>query len=153
MSNPAARPVLAASIAVFRDGGQVLLARRGAAPMADIWSLPGGKVEAGETMAEAALRELREEVGVEAEMIGFNDHVEHIERDAAGAVAAHYVIASFVGRWRAGEPTPGPEASAVAWVDPFQPGDLTMTRGLPAILRRAAVIAAKAAMPDGGENR
>ncbi|MBN9062787.1 MAG: NUDIX hydrolase [Rhizobiales bacterium] len=152
MSKSAARPVLAASIAVFRDDGLVLLARRGAAPMAELWSLPGGKVEAGETMADAALRELREEVGVEAEMIGFNDHVEYIQRDAAGAVAAHFVIASFVGRWRAGEPTPGPEASAVAWVDPFEPGDLAMTRGLPAILRRAAVIAAKATAPEGPDS-
>lgn len=141
---PPRRPVLAVSIAVFRDDGRVLLATRGKPPMADLWSLPGGKVELGETLAEAALRELREEVGVEAEIIAFNDHVEYIQRDESGAVGAHFVIASFVGRWIAGEATPGPEAGAVLWADPFDPGDLRMTQGLRPILRKAAVIAAEA---------
>ncbi len=140
-------PVLAASIAVFRDDGRVLLAMRGQAPMKGVWSLPGGRVEPGETLAEAALRELREEVGVEAEMIGFNTHVEAIRRDAAGAVVRHFVIATFVGRWAAGEPTTGPEADAVMWADPFDLGDLAVTDGLPGVLRQAAVIAARAGMP------
>ena len=134
------RPVLAVSIAVFRDDGRVLLAMRGKPPAAELWSLPGGKVEAGETLAEAALRELREEVAVEAEIIGFNDHVEFIERDVAG-VAAHFVIASFVGRWLGGEPQTGPEARAVMWADPSDIGDLATTTGLSAILRKAATIA------------
>ena len=136
------RPVLAVSIAVFRDDGRVLLAQRGQPPMAGLWSLPGGKVEAGETLEEAALRELREEVGVEADVVGFNDHVEMIRHDGQGAVAAHYVVATFVGRWRGGEPAPGPEAAAVAWIDPHDPGAREMTAGLPRILRRAADIAA-----------
>ena len=63
-----ARPILAASIAVFREG-RVLIARRGRAPNAGLYSLPGGAIEAGETAREAALRELREEVGVEAEIV------------------------------------------------------------------------------------
>lgn len=140
------RPVLAASIAVFRDDGHVLLAMRAQAPAIGRWSLPGGKVELGETLAEAALRELREEVGVEADLIGFNDHVEFISRQPDGAVTAHFVIASFVGRWRAGEPTTSPEASAVMWIDPFDLGDLKTTNGLSAILRKAAVIAARTAL-------
>ncbi|WP_342360071.1 NUDIX hydrolase [Terrarubrum flagellatum] len=147
MAESSTRPVIAASIAVFRDDGRVLLAMRGQPPLAELWSLPGGKVELGETLAEAALRELKEEVGVEADLVGFNDHVEFIARDQDGAVKAHFVIASFVGRWRAGEAQPGPEARAVKWVDPFDPGDLKMTDGLPRILRQAAVIAAKADIP------
>ena len=75
------RPFLAASIAVFRDG-LVLLAERAVPPGARCFSLPGGLVEPGEGLRDAALRELREETGVEAEVIGFNDHVEVIERDA-----------------------------------------------------------------------
>ena len=59
------RPFLAASIAVFRDG-QVLLAERAAPPAARLFSLPGGLVEPGESLQEAALRELEEETGVEA---------------------------------------------------------------------------------------
>lgn len=134
------RPVLAASVAVFRDG-RVLLARRGRAPLAGLWSLPGGGVETGETLEQAALRELREEVGVEAEIIGFNRHVEAIGRDGEGRVSAHFVIASFVARWRAGEPRVSEEAAEIAWVDPDSPGDRPMTRGLPDVLRAARAIA------------
>jgi ADP-ribose pyrophosphatase YjhB (NUDIX family) len=140
-------PVLAASIAVFREDGLALIAQRGRAPMAGLWSLPGGRVEAGETLAEAALRELAEEVGVAAEIVAFNDHVEAIRRTPDGAVAAHFVVATFVGRWRAGEAATGPEAQAVRWIDPFAPDDLPMTEGLPRILRQAAVLFAKAGLP------
>lgn len=138
-----ARPVLAASVAVFRDG-HVLIARRGRAPMAVLWSLPGGGVEPGETLAQAALRELREEVGVEAEIVAFNTHVEVIERDDAGRVRAHFVVASFVARWIAGEATPGPEASEIAWVDPLDLGGRPTTRALPEILAKAARAMAEA---------
>ncbi len=109
------RPLLAASLAVIRDD-RVLLAQRAMPPLAGRFTLPGGLVESGEHLADAALREMREEVGVEARIIGFNRHVEVIERDATQAVRRHYVIASFVGRWLAGEGAPGPEADAVVWV-------------------------------------
>ena len=62
----AARPVLAASVAVFRADGKVLLATRTSPPACDVWSLPGGKVESGETLAGAALRELAAVLGLSA---------------------------------------------------------------------------------------
>ncbi|CAH1671777.1 ADP-ribose pyrophosphatase YjhB, NUDIX family [Hyphomicrobiales bacterium] len=132
----AARPVLAASVAVFRNG-KVLLATRTKPPADQLWSLPGGKVEAGETLEQAALRELEEEVGVSARILGFNRHVEIFGRDAAGAVTHHFVVASFVGEWFAGEPRPGPEAGEVMWADPLKLGGLATTRELGDVLRRA----------------
>ena len=132
----AARPVLAASVAVFRHG-KVLLATRTKPPADQLWSLPGGKVEAGETLEEAALRELAEEVGVTARIVGFNRHVEIFGRDAKGAVTHHFVVASFVGEWLSGEPQPGPEAGAVMWADPLRLGGLATTRELSDVLRRA----------------
>src|SRR3712207_1213905 len=110
-----ARPFLAASIAVLRDG-RVLVAARGRGAMAGRYSLPGGIVEPGETLAEAALRELREEVGVEAEMLGFIAPVEVIERDPAGAIRRHFVVCAHAARWRSGEPTTGPEALETLWL-------------------------------------
>ena len=133
------RPVLAASVAVFRDG-KVLLATRTKPPADRLWSLPGGKVEAGETLEEAALRELEEEVGVSARIVGFNRHVEIFGRDAAGAVTHHFVVASFVGEWLSGEPRTGPEAGAVMWADPAKLGGLPTTRELADVLRRAHAI-------------
>jgi 8-oxo-dGTP diphosphatase len=148
-SVPAAElPTVACVGALVHDtAGRLLLIRRGHAPHAGLWSLPGGRVEPGETLAEAALRELMEEVGVAAEIIGFNAHVEAIRRAADGAVASHFVIASFVGRWRGGEPRPGPEADAVTWADPFDLRDLAVTDGLAPVLRQAAAIAAKVGAP------
>lgn len=150
MMHASYRPVLAASIAVFRDG-KVLLAQRAKAPALGLYSLPGGRIEPGETMRAGALRELLEEVGVEAEILGFIDHVEHIEHDASGILKAHAVIAAFVGRWRAGEPVLSDEVSDVVWVDPHQPGDWPMTRGLANILARAAAILSRSAASAGGD--
>jgi 8-oxo-dGTP diphosphatase len=133
-----ARPILAVSLAVFREG-KALIARRARAPLVGLFSLPGGVVEIGETLHEAALRELDEEVGVKAEILTFNDHVESIMRDADG-VRAHYVIASFVARWTAGEARTSEEADAVLWVDPAALGDLPTTPGLSAIIARAAML-------------
>ena len=138
------RPVLAASVAVFRDG-KVLLATRTQPPADQLWSLPGGKVELGENLEAAALRELEEEVGVSARIIGFNRHVEIFGRDAKGAVTHHFVVASFIGEWLSGEPRTGPEAGAVMWADPLRLGGIPTTRELGDVLRRAAAIFAKEA--------
>ena len=136
MSSRSRRPILAASIAVFREG-RVLLASRTKPPAADLFSLPGGHVEAGETLAQAALRELREEVDVEAEIIGFNDHVEIFETEPDGRLRRHFVVASFAGRWLAGEGTPGPEAGRVVWIDPSRLSDVATTPHLADIVARA----------------
>ena len=132
------RPILAASTAVFRDG-LVLIARRARAPMAGVYSLPGGVVEVGETLRQAAARELAEEVGVEADILAFIDHVEPIMREG-DSVRAHFVIATFVGRWRRGEPRLSAEADAVAWIDPKAIGDYRTTPELPWIIAKAAAI-------------
>lgn len=134
-----AYPLLAASIAVFRDG-KALIATRTKNPGAGVWSLPGGLVEAGETLEEAALRELKEEVGVEARIVGFNRHVQRVDRDEHGRVRHHFVVASFVGVWIGGEATTGPEAGDVRWVDPADLDGLPTTPHLGRILLRAAEI-------------
>ncbi|MBV1705052.1 MAG: NUDIX hydrolase [Hyphomicrobiales bacterium] len=135
------RPILAASLCVMRDG-KALVARRGRPPGEGLWSLPGGAVEIGEGLREAAARETLEETGVEAAPVAFVDHVEVVERQPDGAVRRHFVVASFVGRWRAGEARPGPEASEIAWIDPLRGPPGPSTLGLAAILRRAAAIEA-----------
>jgi ADP-ribose pyrophosphatase YjhB (NUDIX family) len=130
------RPILAASVAVIRDG-RILLAARGKPPSEGLYSLPGGMVETGETLSEAALRELREEVGVEAKLIGLIAPVEFIERDEKGDIKHHVVIAAHAARWVSGEPQTGPEAKDIRWVTERDIVDLPMTEGLSGILERA----------------
>ena len=130
------RPVLAASVAVLR-GGKILLAARGKPPGEGLFSLPGGMVEIGETLGEAALRELREEVGVEARLIGLIGPVEFIERDAKGHIKHHVVIAAHAARWVSGEPRTGPEAKDIRWVTERDIAGLPLTEGLGPVLEQA----------------
>jgi len=133
-----ARPILAVSAAVFRDG-RVLIVRRARAPLLGHFSLPGGGVEVGETMAAALARELMEEIGVDAEIIAFNRHVEAIIAEG-DRIRAHFVIASFVARWTSGEPRLSDEVDAVEWIDPGADLPSPTTPELAEVLARAARI-------------
>ncbi|MEP9352365.1 NUDIX hydrolase [Xanthobacter sp. KR7-65] len=135
----AVRPTLAASAAVFR-GPLVLLARRAANPGAGLWSLPGGRVEPGETVAQAAAREVMEEVGVEAEIVGLAAARDIIVRDREGELRAHFVVLAHAARWRAGEPMPGEEAAEVGWFRPVEVAGLTTTEGLAEVVEKAALL-------------
>jgi 8-oxo-dGTP diphosphatase len=133
-----ARPILAVSAAVFRHG-RVLVVRRARAPLIGHFSLPGGVVETGETLAAAVARELEEEVGVAAEIIGFNRHVEAIAREGE-RIRTHYVIASFVARWISGKARLSEEVDRVEWIDPAAVPPPPTTPGLSEILADAARI-------------
>lgn len=134
MSSAPKRPQIAASAAVFRNG-KVLIAKRGAPPF--LWSLPGGRVEMGESLEQAALRELMEETGVAAEIAGFAGHCDMFLRDDVGAITHHFVIAAFAARWTAGEAQPGPEAAEVAWIEPSSIAQYKTTPGLAEIIENA----------------
>jgi 8-oxo-dGTP pyrophosphatase MutT (NUDIX family) len=126
-------PTLAASAACFRDG-KVLIAKRIKPPL---WSLPGGRIEPGETPEAAAIRELLEETGVEAEIIALAGEREVVLKDEGGGVAARFKIFAYAARWRAGEAAPGPEATEVAWVAPEEIAAYNATEGLLPIVMEA----------------
>ena len=102
------RPVPAVGVVCLR-GAEVLLIRRGKPPLEGAWSLPGGRVEWGETLEAAAIRELREETGVEAELLGLLDVV-----DGLFGPDVHYVLIDYA-RWVSGEPRAGDDAAAAAF--------------------------------------
>lgn len=109
------RPVAAVGVVCLR-GDDVLLIRRGAPPLEGQWSLPGGRIELGERAADAALRELREETGCGAELVGLIDVVDAIWPER------HYVLIDYAARWLAGEPKAGDDARDARF---FTPAELT----------------------------
>ena len=130
-------PRLGASTAVFR-GGSVLLGERGKGALAGMWSLPGGHVEPGEPAREAARREVLEETGVVAEILGLVDLHEVIRRTTDGAVSWHYVIAVHYGIWQAGEPVAASDCREARFVALTELASVPLTDGAEAIIRRAA---------------
>ncbi len=130
-----ARPILAVGTVVVRDGC-VLLARRGKAPSRGKWSVPGGAVNVGESLEDAARREIREECGIEVELTDTVEVIERITRDETDRIRFHYVIVDYVARWRSGEAGPSEEASEVRWVRPEDLEALDMTAGTAEVIRR-----------------
>lgn len=109
-------PLVGVGVAVFNHLGQVLLVRRGQPPRAGAWGLPGGLLDLGETLADGARRELREECLVEAELGGIAGIFEPIQRDAEGNVEYHYVVVDFWATYVSGEAVASDDVTAVAWV-------------------------------------
>src|SRR5512142_1769733 len=95
-------PIPAVGVVVVRDG-KALLIRRGNEPARGRWSIPGGVIETGELLHEAARRELREECGIEIEVGPMLQIFESITRDADGRVRFHYVILDLLGHQTGGE--------------------------------------------------
>ncbi len=108
------RPIVGVGAVIWR-GDEVLLIRRGTPPMLGEWSLPGGRQHLGETVHACALREVLEETAVTAEILALVDVVDAIRRDAEGKVEYHYTLVDLVGRWRAGQPRAGDDASDAAF--------------------------------------
>jgi 8-oxo-dGTP diphosphatase len=100
---------------VFKQG-EVLLVRRGQEPARDSWSLPGGLVELGETMAAAICRELAEETGVTVRLLGITAVLERTFPDPDGRIAYHYVLVDFLCDYLDGELRPGSDITAAQFV-------------------------------------
>ena len=123
---PPQRPLLGVSMLVRRNGA-VLLVRRGKPPSQGLWSLPGGKVEFGERLEAAAMRELREETGIAVDALERIDMAEIIGRDAAGAANWHAVLVVFAGRYAGGEVRAGDDAAEARWVTRAELAGLALT--------------------------
>jgi 8-oxo-dGTP diphosphatase len=130
------RPYVAVSAAVIRDG-QVLVVRRARSPAQGLFTLPGGAVELGETLAAAVVREVQEETGLVIEPVGLAGCREVITRDAEDRIERHFVILAFAARWLAGEPTLNAELAEARWLSPAQLSALPTTEGLADIVAAA----------------
>jgi 8-oxo-dGTP diphosphatase len=129
-------PRCGTSAAIFRDG-EVLLVERAKGELKGLWSLPGGHIEPGEPVRAAALREVREETGVTAELAGLLDIHEVVRRNAAGDLLAHYLLVVWYGRWVGGEPAAASDAAAARFVPLDALDALPLTEAAPDFVRRA----------------
>ena len=126
-------PQLAVSAAIFRDG-KVLLVRRARSPARGFYSLPGGRVEFGESLHTALKREIDEETGLEIEIVGLAGWREVLPSPGGGG---HYLIMSFAARWAGKEPVLNDELDDFRWLDPDRIGDLKLTGGLMEVIEQA----------------
>lgn len=112
------RPIVGVGVIVFK-GTDVLLVRRGKPPRLGEWSIPGGAQELGETIAEAAIREIREEAGIEIEVEGLVEVVDLIrpsdDPNRAG-IRHHYTLVDLLAVWTAGVPVAGDDVTEACWM-------------------------------------
>ena len=139
-SYPAA-PVSAVGAVVVHDGA-VLLVRRGRAPSRGVWAVPGGRVELGETLAQATEREVREETGVEVRAGEPVWSFDSVIRDEDGSVAWHYVIVDLLADYVSGEPRARDDAAEACWARPEELSGLLVSKPTLVLLRRIGFLPA-----------
>jgi 8-oxo-dGTP diphosphatase len=133
------RPRLAIGGVVIKDG-RVLLVRRGKPPALGEWAIPGGSVELGESLAEAAEREIQEETGVLVRAGEVCHLFEAIKGDDAGRVRFHYVIIDLLAEHVSGDPVPGSDVTDAAWLSSGDLGGRDVNENTLALLRKLKFI-------------
>jgi len=126
-------PQLAVSGAIFRDD-RVLVVRRARSPGKGFYSLPGGRVEFGESLHTALHREVDEETSLKIDIIGLAGWREVLPSSSGGG---HYLIMSFAARWVAKEPVLNDEHDDFKWVPPREIGGFKLTGGLEEVVASA----------------
>lgn len=134
------RPTVAVGGIALDERGRVLLIQRGRPPGEGLWTIPGGRVEPGETLIQACARELAEETGLDVEVGPVVEVLDRIDRDAAGALAYHYVIVDYLVSVRGGVLAPAGDARDARWCTPADLSALPLTRGLSPVLARARTL-------------
>jgi 8-oxo-dGTP diphosphatase len=121
--------------AIIIENGRVLLVKRGHPPLLGEWSIPGGVLEIGETLRDAAIREAREETGLvvePGELLGVFDRV----ICENGRVRYHYVLIDFLCRRVSGHPCCGTDADEVRWFSPEEAAQLKLAPDTAGVIRK-----------------
>jgi len=130
------RPIVGVGTVIV-DRGRALLVRRGTEPLKGEWSIPGGVVELGETLRQAAAREAKEETGLEVEAGEVLEVVDRIMRDPQHKIQYHYVLVDFLCRRISGEARSGTDASEFRWITPKELQGFPISDSAAAVVRKA----------------
>jgi ADP-ribose pyrophosphatase YjhB (NUDIX family) len=130
------RPIIGVGALILKRD-RILMAQRGKKPLKGSWSLPGGALETGESLADGVRREVREETGLDIRTLGVLEIFERIMRDASGAPEYHYVLIDYMCRMVGGTLAPGDDVCAVEWVRRRDLPQLEITEGTLAVIEKA----------------
>lgn len=136
------QPIVAVGVLLL-EGERVLLVQRARPPQVGRWTVPGGGVELGETLEEAALRELAEETGLACTLGPVVEVLDRVVRDANGRVEYHYVILDFLGTAPTGTLRAGSDSADARWVEIARLDELETSDGLAPVIRRAQAMRAR----------
>ena len=132
-------PFVGVGTVVIRDG-RMLMIKRGKEPNKGKWSIPGGGIELGETVYEAAVRETLEECSLHIEILKVIDTADNIVRDDDGRIKYHFTIIDLLGRYLSGEAKAQSDAAECRWVALKEIENLDITVILREMLQRNGII-------------
>lgn len=130
------RPIVAVGGVVI-DQGRVLLIRRGQVPLEGRWSIPGGILEIGETIAAALERELKEEAGIAVRTLGLIEIYEKVLRDAEDHPQYHFVILDYMCEFVEGEVKAGGDVTEATWVSEAELEKMQLTSAALRVVKKA----------------
>lgn len=129
------QPVVGVGAVIVRDG-KALLIKRAHEPRKGEWSLPGGLVDLGESLADAVRREVMEETGLGVDLGPIIETFDRVHRDDEGRIRYHFVIVDFVCWSDGGDAAAGSDAEAVAWVTAAEIDDYKVNAHAKAVVLR-----------------
>lgn len=135
-------PIPGVGVIAF-DGDKFLLIQRGKPPLASTWSIPGGAVELGEAVRDAARREFAEECGGEIELRDLVDVVDIFWEDDAGKMQYHYVVIDFWAEWRGGQVKASSDVLDARWATPAELEQYDLPLWTQAVIEKAVAMRAR----------